>query len=101
MAALRRTQAGEYTIGEAVPLSRLLESEAPEQYLRQVDSLFHGHPSLTLTANQEKRCRNGGTFSVKLENGTYRAYSQGGEFLMLARVENGVMSTITRFFDVE
>ncbi len=101
MAALRRTQAGEYTIQEAVPLAVLLESENPEQYLRPVDSMFQNHPAVTLTANQEKRCRNGGTFSVKLENGTYRAYSQAGEFLMLAKAESGVMSTIKSFFSVE
>jgi hypothetical protein len=38
---------------------------------------------------------------VKLADGTYRAYSQSGEFLMLAKVEDGVMSTIKSFFDVE
>ena len=39
MAALRRVQAGEYTIGEAVPLLELLEMEQPEQVLRPVDSM--------------------------------------------------------------
>ena len=100
MAALRRVQAGEYTIGEAVPLQTLLESENPGQYLRPVDSMFRNHPAVTLTANQEKRCRNGNSFSVRLPNGTYRAYSQAGEFLMLAKVEAGVMSTIKSFWEV-
>ncbi len=100
MAALRRVQAGEYTIGEAVPLQTLLETENPEQYLRPVDTMFRNYGMVTLTANQEKRCRNGGTFSVKMEDGTYRAYSQNGEFLMLAKVEDGVMSTIKSFFEV-
>ncbi len=100
MAALRRVQAGEYTIGEAVALQTLLETETPEQYLRPVDTMFRNFEAVTLTPNQEKRCRNGGTFSVKMENGTYRAYSQTGEFLMLAKVEDGVMSTIKSFFEV-
>ncbi len=98
MEALRRTAAGDYTAEEAVPLQTLLETQAPEQYLRPVDSLFARHPAVTLTANQEKRCRNGNAFSLQLEDGTYRAYSQNGEFLMLARVEDGVMSTIKSFF---
>ena len=100
MAALRRVQAGEYTISESVPLQQLLDAENPEQYLRQVDSMFRNYPEVKLTANQEKRCRCGNAFSVKLEPGTYRAYSQTGEFLMLAKVEDGVMQTIKSFFEV-
>ena len=101
MQALRRTQAGEYTIAEAVPLQQLLEAAEPETYLRDVDTMFRGYPGVKLTVNQEKRCRNGNAFSVTLPAGTYRAYSQTGEFLMLAKVEDGVMSTIKSFFDVQ
>ena len=100
MEALRRVQAGEYTIMEAVPLQELLETQEPEKYLRGVDTMFRGHPAVKLTANQEKRCRNGNSFSLTLPDGTYRAYSQSGEFLMLAKVEDGVMSTVKSFFDV-
>ena len=100
MQELRRVRAGEYTIAEAVPLQTLLETENPEQYLRGVDTMFRNHPEVKLTANQEKRCRNGNAFSVNLTEGTYRAYSQNGEFLMLAKVEDGVMSTIKSFFEV-
>ena len=98
MAALRRVTAGEYTIEESVPLQVLLDAENPQQYLRSVDTMFRNYPEVKLTANQEKRCRNGNAFSVKLQEGTYRAYSQNGEFLMLAKVEDGVMSTIKSFF---
>ena len=100
MAQLRRVSAGEYTIGEAVPLQQLLAAENPEIYLRGVDTMFRNHPEVTLTANQEKRCRCGNAFSVKLPEGTYRAYGQSGEFLMLAKVEDGIMSTVKSFFDV-
>ena len=100
MAQLRRVTAGEYTIEEAVPLRTLLETENPEQYLRNVDTMFRNYPEVKLTPNQEKRCRNGNSFSVNLQEGTYRAYSQSGEFLMLAKVEDGVMMTVKSFFDV-
>ena len=100
MAALRRVQAGEYTIEEAVPLLELLESSEPEKHLRPVDTMFRQHPAVTLTEKQEIRCRNGGSFTVKLADGTYRAYSANGEFLMLAKVEVGVMSTIKSFWNV-
>ncbi len=100
MESLRRVAAGAYTIREAVPLQTLIESENPEQYLLPVDSMFTGYPAVTLTEKQETRCRNGNSFSINLEDGTYRAYSQNGEFLMLAKTENGVMSTIKSFFYV-
>lgn len=100
MESLRRVAAGEYTIDEAVPLQTLLDTEEPEKYLRDVDTMFRNYPAVTLTANQETRCRNGNAFSVSLAPGTYRAYSQGGEFLMLAKVDGGVMSTIKSFFQV-
>ena len=101
MAALRRVQAGEYTIDEAVPLLQLLEETEPEKFLRPVDTMFRNYPAVTLSEKQALRCRNGNSFSVKLEEGTYRAYDQNGEFLMLAKVEDGVMSTIKSFFEVE
>lgn len=100
MESLRRVAAGEYTIDEAVPLQTLLDTEEPEKYLRGVDTMFRNYPAVTLTANQETRCRNGNAFSVSLAPGTYRAYSQAGEFLVLAKVDGGVMSTIKSFFQV-
>ena len=100
MAALRRVQAGEYTAEEAVPLETLLETDAPEQYLRPVDSMFRHYPAVTVTEKQEKRCRCGNSFSIKMEDGTYRVYAQSGDFLALSKVEGGVMSTIKSFFEV-
>jgi tRNA pseudouridine55 synthase len=101
MAALRRISAGEYTEADAVPLEELLAAQQPEQYLRPVDSMFRNYPAITLTAKQELRCRNGNAFSIQMKEGTYRAYGQNGEFLMLAKVEDGVMSTVKSFFEVE
>ena len=100
MAALRRVQAGEYTIEQAVSLQELTETKMPEKYLAPVDSLFSQFEIVVLTPNQEKRCRNGNSFSVTLPEGMYRAYSQSGEFLMMAQVENGTMSTVKSFFEI-
>ena len=100
MAALRRVQAGEYTIDEAVPLQTLLETEDPEPYLRPVDTMFRQYDAITLTEKQELRCRNGNSFSITLPDGTYRAYGKNGEFLALSKVDGGIMSTIKSFFEV-
>ena len=100
MAALRRVAAGSYTAEEAIPLETLVASPDPGQYLRGVDTLFAQAPAVTLTEKQALRCRNGNAFSIALPDGTYRAYDESGEFLMLSKVEAGVMSTIKSFFSV-
>jgi tRNA pseudouridine55 synthase len=100
MAALRRVSAGEYTIGEAVPLQTLLETEDPEPYLRPVDTMFRNYEAVTLSEKQELRCRNGNSFSIQLADGTYRVYSKNGEFLALSKVDGGIMSTIKSFWEV-
>ncbi len=100
MAALRRTSAGEYTISESVPLQTLLETQSPEDYLLSVDSMFESCEKIVLTPKQEARIRNGNSFSVTLSDGTYRVYSQNGEFLALCKAENGVLTTIKSFFEV-
>ena len=100
MASLRRVAAGSYTINEAVPLAELVEAADPEKYLRGVDTMFAQYPAVTLTEKQEKRCRCGNSFSVNMQPGTYRTYSQSGEFLALVKTEDGVMSTVKSFFEV-
>ena len=100
MESLRRVSAGRYTIEEAIPLSQVVADENPGRFLRGVDTLFRGHTAVTLTEKQALRCRNGNSFSVAHPNGTYRAYDQSGAFLMLAKVEDGIMSTIKSFFEV-
>ena len=100
MAALRRVAAGSYTAGEAILLETLIASPDPGQYLRGVDTMFSQHPAVTLTEKQALRCRNGNSFSIDLPDGTYRAYDASGEFLMLAKADAGVMSTIKSFFSI-
>ena len=100
MEALRRVSAGAYTMEEAVPLAQIVESTAPETYLRPVDSLFSQYPRAVLTDKQTLRCKNGNAFSVSLPEGKYRAYDASGEFLALSQVKDGVMSTIKSFFEV-
>ena len=100
MESLCRISAGSYTIQEAIPLEMLLETDDPQSCLRSVDSMFESYPAVTLTPKQELRCRNGNSFTLHAAAGTYRAYSQTGEFLMLAEVNDDIMSTIKSFFEV-
>ena len=104
MAALRRVQAGEYTLEGSIPLRRLLDmSEAGgdvEHLLRPVDTMFASHPKLSLNEKQTRLVKNGNAFASDCKNGTYRVYAPDGEFLALCRAENGKVSTIKSFFEV-
>ena len=100
MAALRRVQAGEYTIGNSVPLQTLIESEDPGQYLLPVDSMFKAYPAVTLTEKQEKCCRNGVAFTTNLPESTYRVYAASGEFLALSHMVEGKLTSIKSFWSV-
>ena len=98
MAALRRVQAGAYGEAEAVALDAIINDSNPEALLRPVDSLFSAVPALTLTAAQEKCCRNGAAFSTTHAPGRYRVYSRAGEFLALSEVTDGTLRTVKSFF---
>lgn len=103
MAGLRRTFAGIYGIGQAVPLHELMEMSEEERIgkLLPLDSMFSQYPQTTVSPKQERSIRNGGSFTVHgIGDGTYRVYAPDGSFLSLSRVENGTMKTIKSFFEV-
>lgn len=104
MAALRRTLAGDYGLAQAVSLETLLQEKAAgenvERYLLPVDSMFSEYPAVTLTASQEKKCRNGAVIPGPCAPGLCRVYSPGGEFLALGRGENRGIVTVKSFFEV-
>ena len=81
-------------------MEEILACGEPETLLLPVDSLFSAYPRLTLTANQEKQCRNGASFSIGRGPGRCRAYGQNGEFLALCEVIDGKLKTVKSFFEV-
>ena len=104
MAALRRLEAGAFTVEEAHSLEEIAQAASEgraETLLLPVDTLFRGVAAETVGAAAEKKIRNGNTFRTSLPDGTLRLYSETGEFLALARAENGVCRTIKSFFEVE
>ena len=104
MAALRRVEAGEYTLEGSIPLRQLLDiSEAGgdvEHLLRPVDTMFASHPKLGLNEKQARLVKNGNAFGSDCADGTYRVYAPDGEFLALCRAGDGKVSTIKSFFEV-
>ena len=104
MAALRRVEAGEYTLEGSIPLRQLLDvSEAGgdvEHLLRPVDTMFASHQKLSLNEKQARLVKNGNAFASDCADGTYRVYAPDGEFLALCKAEGGKVSTIKSFFEV-
>lgn len=104
MSSLRRTKAGSFTLGQAITMPQLLEfakENDPQELLMPVDALFSSYPPLIVELGQAEKLRNGA--QVKdwhFAPGTYRVYDLMGEFLLLGRVENGVLTTIKSFFEV-
>jgi len=103
MSALRRTEAGGFSVRDAIPIAevqRLRDAGEIEEQLLPVDSLFSREIACTATENQAKRIRCGSDYPTELSDGVYRVYDHDGSFLMLGRAEAGVMKTIKNFFEV-
>lgn len=98
MAALRRTQAGAYSLAQSVKLDEIVAHPAPETLLLPTDTLFAQYPARTLTPAQEKCCRNGASFTCPWRVGRYRVYAQNGDFLALSEVADGKLRTVKSFF---
>ena len=96
--ALRRTMAAGFTETQAVTLEQVQAQGT--SLLLPTDSLFRGSPALTLPAGTaEKRVRCGNPITLPATpDGTYRVYSQEGQFLCLSRASGGTLTSIKNFF---
>lgn len=105
MSALRRTEAGRFSLADAHTLEevqRAADEARAEALLLPTDSLFAACPKLILRAGGEKRVRNGGTLPAKsAPAGDYRLYSESGEFLALGRVESGELKVVKSFYEIK
>ena len=98
MYALRRTMAAGFTADQAVTLEQV-QAEG-SSLLLPTDSLFAAYPVLLLKSDgTEKRVRCGNPVTLpNVSDGTYRVYSQDGQFLCLSRAEGGTLTSIKNFF---
>ena len=104
MSSLRRTRAGSFTLSQAVTMQQVLNfaaEQAPQALLMPVDAVFSMHPPLIVTMGQAAKLKNGAQIKDwQFRPGTYRVYAEDGEFLLLGSVENGGLTTIKSFFEV-
>ena len=103
MSALRRTEAGGFSVENALKISEiqtLADAGALEERLLPVDRLFAGNQMCRVSSEEEKKLRCGSDFPTALPDGDYRVYGASGDFLMLGRAEDGRMRTVKSFFEV-
>ena len=99
MAALRRTEASNFRIDEAVTLEDV--QREGEALLRPTDSLFRQYPAYTIpSTEQERKCLCGNPLRAKLPNGLYRVYGRDGAFLALSEAKDGTLTSKRNFFSV-
>ena len=99
MAALRRTEASGFRIGETVTLEDA--AREGEALLRPLDSLFRAYPAFTIpNAALEKKCLCGNPLRVSLADGIYRVYGCDGTFLALSEARDGLLTSKRNFFSV-
>ena len=99
MAALRRTEASNFRIDEAVTLEDV--AREGEALLRPTDSLFRQYPAYTIpSAEQERKCLCGNPLRAKLSDGLYRVYGRDGAFLALSETKDGTLTSKRNFFSV-
>ena len=99
MAALRRTEASNFRIDEAVTLEDV--QREGEALLRPTDSLFRQYPAYTIpSTEQERKCLCGNPLRAKLPDGLYRVYGRDGAFLALSEANDGTLTSKRNFFSV-
>ena len=103
MSSLRRVKAGAFSIAQAHTMEQIQAAAdlgGLDGIIIPVDTLFTDKPKLTVNEFEEKKLRNGNTIKIKSADGTYRVYSESGEFLLLAEVKDNLLKTIKSFFEV-
>ncbi len=103
MSALRRTEAGGFSVDDArtpEEILRLADAGSAGELLLPTDSLFSSSPACTVGPAEEKKIRVGAAYPCAEADGMWRVYSGSGSFLMLGRAEAGMMTTVKSFFEV-
>ena len=103
MSSLRRTMASGFSLAQAHPLEEVLSCPDPAALLLPVDGCFADLPRLDLPPKGTRAVRNGQSVPRPgLAAGEYRLYDgETGEFLALARAEQGRLVTVKSFFAVK
>jgi len=104
--ALRRTRNGAFSIGEAMPLSDILESldsGAPPLRVINLRDALVGLPEVVVDTAAEKRLRNGDSRALDSQvpnvGALFKVISNSGELIAVARATSRVTPIVERIFN--
>ena len=103
MSSLRRTEAGEFNISQAVSIEDVQKAKDTgclDQLLIPLDELFRDYPQCEVKGKALRLVKSGNPAKAELPDGVYRVYSPENEFLALAKVTDNKMETLKSFFEV-
>ena len=103
MTQLRRIASGAYRVEDARLIGEIAaaaSSGTAADLLLPVDSVFADLKKITVGAEETARIRCGGIVPWEGENERVRVYAPSGEFLMVGRLEGGLLKTEKSFFEV-
>ena len=104
MAQLRRLSSGSYRVKDAHTMAEIVSSAMAGtigELLKPVDSVFSELEAITVEASDAARIRCGGVIPMEGEaDRRLRVYAPTGEFLMVGRIEAGLLKTEKNFFEV-
>jgi len=105
MSALRRTRAGVFPIDIAHTLDTVtaaVSTDSVNDIILPVDSIFSDFPSISINESEVRKAKNGAVCQARenTEDGTYRVYAPGGEFLLLGEIKSNMITTIKSFFNI-
>lgn len=103
MSALRRMEAGDFSLAQAHTLPEIQKAAdegSAESLLIPVDQLFRAFPALRVGEKEAARIRCGNPIARKETPGQYRVYGPDGAFLALCAVQGDQMKTVKSFFEV-
>lgn len=98
LSALRRVEAGAFSVADAHSLEEIAAS--PEKFIIPVDALFAEYKKLTLNARLTEKLKHGNILNLNSEDGTYTVYDENGEFLAVCEVSDDKLKTVKSFFEV-
>ena len=103
MSALRRVEAGNFSVNDAHTIEEILDYAGrgeEEKLLLPLDGLFAQYDALTVDGPREKKLRCGNEISFPASDGKYRVYSCSGEFLALCNASQGILKIEKSFYEV-
>ncbi|MBO6093250.1 MAG: tRNA pseudouridine(55) synthase TruB [Oscillospiraceae bacterium] len=103
MTRLQRIASGAYRVDDAHSIEEIAAAASAGTaagLLLPVDSVFAGLEKVTVGTQEAVRIRCGGTVPWVGESGRVRVYAPSGEFLMVGRLEDGLLKTEKSFFEV-